>query len=154
MEGLDGRLSVRHEGRIIATQEAPPSPVFLRTVREAPQVFLFRPSTPHSLGERRKAILESLDSRAEGENGRSMITDDVVTAGRPTATSAREPTFLQKERWKAIQKARRKGMPLRAIERELGIHRATIKKYMDAEGPPTRQSWVVAATLSSDNIEA
>ena len=60
-------------------------------------------------------------------------------SGRPTATPARKPTFLQKERWKAIQKARRKGMSLRAIERELGIHRATIKEYMDAEGPPTRQ---------------
>ena len=30
LEGLDGRLSVRHEGRILAAQEAPPSPVFLR----------------------------------------------------------------------------------------------------------------------------
>ena len=27
LEGLDGRLSVRHEGRILAAQEAPPSPV-------------------------------------------------------------------------------------------------------------------------------
>ena len=70
------------------------------------------------------------------------------------ATPARKPTFLKKERWKAIQKALRKGMSLRAIERGLGIHRATIKKYMDAEGPPTRQSRVVAATLSSDDIEA
>ena len=30
LEGLDGRLSVRHEGRILAAQEAPPSPVSLR----------------------------------------------------------------------------------------------------------------------------
>ena len=76
-------------------------------------------------------------------------------SGRPTATPARKPTFLQKERWKAIQKARRKGMSLRAIERELGIHRATVKKYMDAEGPPTRQTRaVVAATPSSDTIQA
>ena len=84
-----------------------------------------------------------------------MITDDVATAGKPTATPARKPTFLPKERWKAIQKARRKGMSLRAIERELGIHRATIKKYMDAEGLPTRQTRaVVAATPSSDTIQA
>ena len=55
----------------------------------------------------------------------------------------------------AIQKARCKGMSLRAIERELGIHRATIKKYMDAQGPPTRQTRaVVAATPSSDTIQA
>ena len=30
LEGLDGRLSVRHEGRTLAAQEAPPSPVLLR----------------------------------------------------------------------------------------------------------------------------
>ena len=83
-----------------------------------------------------------------------MIIDGVATAGKSSATPTRKPTFLQKERWKAIQKARRKGISLRGIERELGIHRATIKKYMDAESPPTRQSRVVAATLSSDNIEA
>ena len=80
--------------------------------------------------------------------------DRVAETVRPAATPTREPTFLQKERWKAIQKARRKGMSLRAIERELGIHRATIKKYMDAEGPPSRQTRVVAATPSSDTIEA
>ena len=62
-----------------------------------------------------------------------MITYGVVTAAKPVATSTRKLTFLLKERWKAIQKARRKGMSLRAIERELGIHRATIKKYMDQE---------------------
>ena len=43
---------------------------------------------------------------------------------------------------------------VRAIERKLGIHRATIKKYMDTEGPPTRQSWAVATTPSSDTIQA
>ena len=83
-----------------------------------------------------------------------MITDGVATAGKPAATATRKPTFLQKERWKAIQKARRKGMSLRAIERESGIHRATIKKYMDAEGPPTRHSRVVSSTSSFDTIEA
>ena len=32
LHGLDGRLSVQHEGRIIAAQEAPPSPVLQRTI--------------------------------------------------------------------------------------------------------------------------
>ena len=160
LEGLDGRLSVRHEGRIIASQEAPPSPVFLRNGHGASASVPVPTSGAHGLGERWTAAFEPLDSRAEGENGGGMITDDVATAGKPTAgkptaTPARKPTFLQKERWKAIQKARRKGMSLRAIERELGIHRATIKKYMDAEGLPTRQTRaVVAATPSSDTIQA
>ena len=153
LERLDGRLSVRHEGRIIASQEAPPSPVFLRNGHGASASVPVPTSAAHGLGERWTAALDPLDARAEGENGRGMITDDVATAGRPTATPARKPTFLQKERWKAIQKARRKGMSLRAIERELGIHRATIKKYMDAEGPPTRQPQA-GSTSSSDNVEA
>ena len=31
LEGLDGRLLLQHEGRIIASQEAPPSPAYLRS---------------------------------------------------------------------------------------------------------------------------
>ena len=154
LEGLDGRLSVRHEGRIIATQEAPPSSVFLRNGQGGSASAPVPAFDAHSLGERWKATLESLEPRAEGENDPRMIIDRVATAGKSSVTPTRKPTFLQKERWKAIQKARRKGISLRGIERELGIHRATIKKYMDPEGPPTRQSRVVAATLSSDNIEA
>ncbi len=83
-----------------------------------------------------------------------MIIDDVATAGKPAATSARKLTFLQKERWKAIQKARRKGMSLRSIEREMGIHRGTIKQYLGAEGPPTRQPRMGPATPTSGTIPA
>ena len=81
-----------------------------------------------------------------------MIIDDVATAGKPAVTSARKLTLFQKERWKAIQKARRKGMSLRSTEREMGIHRGMIKKYLDTEGPPTRQSRVVSSASSSDTI--
>ena len=83
-----------------------------------------------------------------------MITDGVASADQPKATSARKPTFLQRERWKAIQKARRNGISLRAIERELGIHRSTTRKYLDAEGPPTRQSRAGPTASSSDTIAA
>ena len=34
LEGLDSQLMLRHEGRIVTTQEAPLSPVFLRTGHE------------------------------------------------------------------------------------------------------------------------
>ena len=142
LEGLDGRLFVRHDRRIIAAQEAPPSPVFLRnghgrsaTVPAPPS-----PSGADGLGERWTATLQPLASRAEDENEQGAITGRVAPAGKPKAASAPKPTFLQRERWKAIQKAKAKGMSLRAIERELGIHRATIKKYLDAEDPQMRQS--------------
>ena len=45
-------------------------------------------------------------------------------------------------------------MSLRAIERELGIHRGTINKYLDAEGPPTRQSRAAPTASASDTIAA
>ena len=154
LQGLAGRLSVRHEGRIISSQEAPPSPAFLRNGHGGSESVPVRSSSANGLGEHWISTLEPLDSRAEDENGGGLITDGAATPGRPAAAPTRKPTFLQKERWKAIQKARRKGMSLRAIERELGIHRATIKKYTDAEGPPTRQSRAVSETSSSDTIEA
>ena len=144
LQGLDRRLSVRHEGRIIAAQAAPVSPVFLRNGHGRSASGTVPPSGVGGLGERWIETLEPLHSRSEDDNDPSMIIDDVVIAGKPAATSARRPTFLQadfpseesqKERWKAIQKARRKGMSLRSIEREMGIHRGTIKKYLEAEGP-------------------
>ena len=140
LKGLDGRLAVRHEGHIIASQEAPPSPVFLRNGHGRFPTAPVLPSGANGLGEHWTAALEPLDSRATDENDHGMITDGVARADMPVVTSARKPTFLQRERWKAIQKARRNGISLRAIERELGIQRGTIRRYLDAEGPPTRQS--------------
>ena len=154
LQGLAGRRSVRHEGRIISSQEAPPSPVFLRNGHGGSKSVPVRSSSANGLGEHWISTLEPLGSRVEDENGGGLITDGAATPGSPAAAPTRKPTFLQKERWKAIQKARRQGMSLRAIERELGIHRATIKKYTDAEGPPTRQSPVVSSTSSADTIEA
>ena len=154
LEGLDGRLTVRHEGHIIAAQEAPPSPVLLRNGHGRSASLTVPPSGVDGLGERWIATLEPLDSWTTDENDHGMITDDVATASKPAATSARKPTFFQWERWKAIQKVRRKGMSLRAIERELGIHRGTINKYLDAESPPTRQSRAAPTASASDTIAA
>ena len=154
LEGLDGRLSVRHEGHAIATQEAPPNPVFLRNGHRRSASVTVPTSGAHGLGERWIETLEPLHSRSEDGNDPSVMIDDVAAASKPKATSARKPTFLQKERWKAIQKARRKGMSLRAIERELGIHRGTIKRYLYAEGPPTRRPWAGPTTSSFDTMAA
>ena len=78
------------------------------------------PSGAHGLGERWTVTLEPLDSRAAEEQDQGENTDSAAAAGKPKAVFPGKPTFLQKERWKAIQKARRKGMSLRAIERRLG----------------------------------
>ena len=59
---------------------------------------------------------------------------------RKTVTPrSRKPTPLQTARWKAVQKAKRKGLSIRGIARELGIHRdtvRTVRKYMHAASPP------------------
>ena len=107
------------------------------------------PTTRTSAGA---TTLKSLDSRAADEEGQAGMTGGASAALTPATVPPRKPTFLQKERWKAIQKARRKGMSLRAIERELGIHRATIKKYMDADGPPGRRSRPALTASTSDTV--
>ena len=68
-----------------------------------------------------------------------MIIDDVATAGKPAATSARKLTFLQKERWKAIQKARRKGCRFDLLS---GIWEST--------GAQSRNTWM-PRVLQRDN---
>ena len=142
----------RRSASLLAAHEAPPSPVFLRDGHGRSAPVPVPPSGANGLGERWTAALEPLDSRAEEEKDQGAITDSAATGGKPKPASPRKPTFLQRERWKAIQKARRKGLSLRAIERELGIHRATIKKYLDAEGPPTRHDLAAPATSSSDTM--
>ena len=109
LERLAGRLSVRHRGRIISAHETPPSLIFLRNGLGRSASVPVLPSGPYSLGERWAAALEPLDSRAEEQKEQGTFTDRSATAGKPKATSSRKPTFVQRERWKTIQKARPKG---------------------------------------------
>ena len=69
----------------------------------------------------------------------SQDTADSNGAGRvrkAVSPRRRKPTPLQTARWKAVRKAKRKGLSIRGIARELGIHRDTVKRYMNAESPP------------------
>ena len=152
LEGLDGRLRVRHEGRIINAQEAPPSPAFLRYGLGDSATHPASPARGKHSDQRWAATLKALDSRTADEEHPVGLTGGTPASSTPATISPRKPTFLQKERWKAIQKALRKGMSLRAIERELGIHRATIKKYMDADGPPGRRSRPVLTASTSNTV--
>ena len=133
LEGLDGQLAVQHEGQIIPTQEAPQRPNILRnfTERTVPT------PAPHidsnGLGRRWVDKLAQLDGEV------SQDTADSNGAGRvrkAVSPRRRKPTPLQTARWKAVRKAKRKGLSIRGIARELGIHRDTVKKYMNAESPP------------------
>ena len=113
------------------------------TARGFPHLFLSRPPAPTAWANagRRLSNPWTQGQRRRGIKG-------------TTPAALLQPTFLERERWKAIQKARRKGMSLRAIEREMGIHRATVRKYLDAEGPPTQRPWAGPTTSSSDTMAA
>ena len=138
LEGLDDSLTVQHEGRDIPSQEAPPRPSVLRS---------FARRTTHSpivhdpingLGSKWVARLATLDANHDAEQ--PVATSGRNGTGRVRKTVGprrRKPTPLQTARWKAVQKAKRRGLSMRGIARELGIHRDTVKKYMNAEKPPT-----------------
>ena len=95
-----------------------------------------------------------LTSGQEHTANQPGFTDGEVAAAPPATVSPRKPTFLQRERWKAVQKAKRKGMSLRAIERELGIHRSTVRSYLEAGGPPRRKQRMVPNPSTSDTMAA
>ena len=85
--------------------------------------------------QQRLAALEPV--RIDEARVKAVAEKDVVSKA-PT-TCGRTPTLTQKARWKAIQQARLKGLSLRAIARELGISRVTVRKYAYVEQPPTKK---------------
>ena len=64
---------------------------------------------------------------------------------RAKAQPPRPPTPRQRARWKAVQRAKRRGLSLRAIARELGISRITVRKYVEASSPPVYPDRELAA---------
>ena len=67
LEGLDGRLSLQHEGRIIASQEAPPSPASLRRRNETSPATTIPPS-------RQNLRLQVSICRAQSQVKMKMLT--------------------------------------------------------------------------------
>ncbi len=47
------------------------------------------------------------------------------------------PPAAKQSLWQAVQQRKHQGMGIRAIAKELGIHRQTVRKYMAADSPPT-----------------
>ena len=158
LEGPDGRLEVQHEERIVPSQEAPPRPSVLRGFvgRTVHTPIPHLPS--NGLGGKWVARLATLDAEV------SHDTADRNGGGRvrKVATQrSRKPTPLQTARWKAVRKAKRKGLSIRGIARELDIHGDTVKKYMNAESPPmarpgltSKRARSLTITVQVDDIYA
>ena len=136
LEGLDNSLSVQHEGRDVPSQEPPPRPSVLRGFagRTAHSPIIHQPT--NGLGSKWIARLATPDNNhdadqpveASGRNGTARVRKAV-------SPRRRKPTPLQTARWRAVQKAKRKGLSIRGIARELGIHRDTVRKYNGHQKP-------------------
>ena len=152
LEGLDGRLSLQHEGRIIASQDAPSRPEELRdgkacpAIASAPTPGAGCPASPlAAVTEALRQIPdESQECQLDAMEGAPEKMTIPIPAGRPT--------FLQRERWKAVQEAKRKGLSIRGMARELGIHRDTVRRYIDAESPPMHRTPAILSDPESDTI--
>ena len=139
LKGLDGRLAVRYHGEIIPSQEAPPHPGLLRSFNGSSSHGPLRHRGLNGLGRRWEATLAALDA---GMDASDADYNGAVRVRKASAMSRRKPTPLQTARWNAVQKAKRQGLSIRGVARELGIHRDTAKKYMEAASPPMKHSTV------------
>ena len=85
-----------------------------------------------------------IDVEQEPSTDSPVQSWDTLGAGKDAVSKAsnpwkRTPMATQVARWKALQQTRLKGLSLRAIARELGVSRVTVRKYAYAEQPPTKK---------------
>ena len=124
----------------------------LRSGRE-PSINIAVPSAgPRDPADSPATLPEPLKARNDEAKDYAPNVEEEDLVAMTVSASPRKPTFLQKERWKAIQEAERRGLSIRGMVRELGIHRDTVKRYIDADNPPTRRFPVTPTDTPSDNI--
>ena len=143
-EDLEGRLLVQYQGQTIPTQEAPPRPGLLRAITVAP---LEGSGTGHSINDAEGQWDACLARLETGEVDRDL---------RPRKAKAQQhriPSARQRILWENVQRARLRGISLRAIARELRIHRNTARKYALAKSPPLRSISGTTGTPKSGEAE-
>ena len=72
---------------------------------------------------------------------------------KPRKSRARQhkiPTARQSTLWENVQQVELRGLSLRAIARELGIHRNAVSKYAPAQSPPLRNIESAARALQPE----
>ena len=129
-EDLDGQLLVQYQGQTVPSQEAPPRPAQLRENAAAIPGSSGRARGVNGTGDRWDPHLATLET---GEMDRDL---------RPCKSRAKQhliPTARQRALWEKVQQAKRRGLSLRAMALELGVHRNTVRKYALAESPPLRK---------------
>jgi len=115
-ERLDGSLPVIYQNQVISTREAPPKSGVLRS------------------GNGRHERMASSDwTRLAERIARLQPNEESCT---PSVVKTRKPTPRMLAWWQAVQEAKMRGLSIRAIARELGIHRETVRRYAKATSPP------------------
>ena len=110
LEGLDGRLSLQHEGRIIASQEAPPSLASLRSHNETSPAATIPTPDPELSSKPPVAALDLLSAKPDREeDAHAAAIDNSDVAGLRVVAAPRRPAFLQQQRWNTVQQAKLKG---------------------------------------------
>ena len=90
--GADGRLSLQHEGRIIASQEEPPSPASLRSRNETSPAATI--PAPQLASKPSVTALDLPSAKPDQEDAHAAAIDDPDVAGLRVVASPRRPTFL------------------------------------------------------------
>ena len=93
------------------------------------------------------ASLDAIEADSATLNGGGRVR-------KPPASPRRKPTPRQRVRWKAVQQAKLRGLSIRAIARELGIHRNTVRKYAEAKSPPMMPTRGRSRVSQSDRMTA
>ena len=99
----------------------------------------------NGIGGHERERLGAMTAIGRGLAAGRLTTDRESEAVHPKAQPPRPPTPRQRARWKAVQRAKRRGLSLRAIARELGISRITVRKYVEASSPPVYPDRELAA---------
>ena len=110
------------------------------------------PIVPEPLGEPQANPPEQLIPKIDETEDYGTVSGREEMVAMTVTTTRRKPTFLQRERWKAVQQAKLRGLSIRGMARELGIHRETVRRYIDAESPPTRRPPAIPPAAASDTI--
>ena len=137
LEHTDGRLQVRHEGEIIPSRTALPRPGALRAARGAlaptPEISrIVKRLDNHRIGQPQFRELANLKA--------DPVVEEAAAENHHNEPPARrELTPRQLALWKAVQHAKAQGLSLRAISRQLGVHRNTVRKYARSPTQPTNR---------------
>ena len=126
LEHTDGRLQVRNEGEIIPNRPAPPRHGALRASHGAlaptPEIGrIVKRLGNHRLSQPQLQQLANLEPDP-------VVEEPAVENHHIEPPSRRELTPRQLALWKGVQQARDQGLSLRAISRQLGVHRNTVRK--------------------------